>query len=63
MEKEVNFKDLTQEAIKRGLITLIHTDRTGVKHKVSEMSDSYLLNCIKYAIKKKEEDAFWDAVL
>lgn len=63
MEKEASFKDLLQEAIKRGLITLIHTDRTGVKHKVSEMSDSYLLNCIKYAIKKKEEEAFWDAVL
>lgn len=63
MEKEANFKDLTQEAIKRGLITLVHTDRTGVKHKVSEMSDSYLLNCIKYAIKKKEEEAFWDAIL
>lgn len=63
MEKEANAKDLVQEAIKRGLITLIHTDRTGVKHKVSEMSNSYLLNCIKYAIKRKEEEAFWDAVL
>lgn len=63
MEKETNFKDMVQEAIKRNLITLTHTDRNGEKHKVSEMSDSYLLNCIKYAIKKKEEEAFWDAVL
>jgi len=63
MEKEANFKDLVQEAVKRGLITIIHTDKDGKKHKVSEMSDSYLLNCIKYAIKKKEEEAFWDAVL
>lgn len=63
MEKEANAKDLVQEAIKRGLITLIHIDRAGVKHKISEMSDSYLLNCIQYAIKKKEEEAFWDAVL
>ena len=63
MEKEANVKDLLHEAEKRGLITLVHTDRTGVKHKVSEMSDSYLLNCIKYAIKKKEEEEFWDMVL
>lgn len=60
MEKEANFKDMVQEAIKRNLIVLVHTDRNGEKHKVS---DSYLLNCIKYVIKKKEEEAYWDAVL
>lgn len=63
MEKEANFKDMIQEAIKRNLIVLVHTDKSGKKHKVSEMPDSYLLNCIKYAIKRKEEEAFWDAVL
>lgn len=63
MEKEANFKDLIQEAVRRGLLTLVHTDRTGVKHKLDEMSDSYLLNCIEYAIKKKKEEAFWDAIL
>lgn len=63
MEKEASFKDLTQEAIKRGLITLIHTDKSGKKHKIDEMSDYYLLNCIKYAIKRKQEEEYWDAVL
>lgn len=63
MEKEASFKDLIQEAVKRGLITLVHTDRTGVKHEILKMSDSYLLNCIEYAINKKKEEAFWDAIL
>ncbi len=63
MEKEANFKDLVQEAIKRNLITLVHTDKAGGKHTVSEMSDYYLLNCIKYAIQMKKEEAYWDAIL
>lgn len=63
MEKEANFKDMVQEAIKRGLITLVHTDKNGEKHKISEMSDYYLLNCIKYTIKRKQEEEYWDAVL
>lgn len=63
MEKEANFKDMVQEAIKRNLIVLVHTDKNGEKHKVSEMSAHYLMNCIKYAIKRKEEEEYWDAVL
>lgn len=62
-EKEATPKDLMQEAIKRGLVTVIHTDKNGKKHKISEMSDSYLINCINYAIKQKEKEAFWDAIL
>ena len=63
MTKEANFKDLVQEAVNRGLITLVHTDKTGVKHELQKMSDSYLLNCIKLAIKIKEMEEFWDMVL
>lgn len=63
MEKEATVKDLVSEAQKRGLITLVHTDRKGKKHSITDMSDSYLLNCINYAIQKKKEEEFWDAVL
>jgi len=62
-EKEATLKDLMQEAIKRGLITVIHTDKTGKKHKISEMSNKHLINTINLALKIKEREEFWDAIL
>lgn len=62
-EKEATLKDLMQEAIKRGLVTVIHTDKNGKKHKLSEMSDNHLINTINLALKIKERKEFWDAIL
>ena len=62
-EKEATLKDLMQEAIKRGLVTVIHTDKNGKKHKLSEMSDKHLINTINLALKIKEREEFWDAIL
>lgn len=62
-EKEATLKDLMQEAIKRGLITVIHTDKNGKKHKISEMSDNHLINTINLMLKLKEREEFWDAIL
>lgn len=62
-EKEATLKDLMQEAIKRGLVTVIHTDRKGKKHKLSEMSDNHLINTINLMLKLKEREEFWNAIL